>query len=160
MPITTPILSFIEEIMIKYNLEDDLVKDDFALQKQLSDKPDLSYRSVLKLLFGTKIKELRMAGKSLEEILPSVRLKTIIESLINKKSSYNELPGLIKKDLNLDDEKTNEIVGAIKNNIEIIKLINQPLSGEVIENHEEEANIEEEKINTTNKKSIANMLLR
>ena len=158
MPITTPILSLIEEIMIKYGLEDSLIENDLLLKKQLSEAEDLSYRFTMKLIFGEKIKEQKMAGKSLEEILPSMRLKRIIESLADKKVSYEDLPKLIKKDLGVDDIKANEISEAIKNNTDVIKLINQPIVETLDE--KEEDNSTEEKIDTTNKKSIANVLLK
>ena len=160
MPLTTQILSFIEDIMIKYGLEDNLIEGDLLLEKKLSEINDLSDRAALKLLFGEKIKEQEMAGKSLEEILPSIRLKRIIESLVDKKTSYSDLPKLIKRDLDVDDIKANEISEAIKNNAEIIKLINQPLVENAVEEDIDEKGDNKEKIDTENKKSIANVLLK
>ncbi|MFA5714158.1 MAG: hypothetical protein WC998_00275 [Candidatus Paceibacterota bacterium] len=159
MPLTKQTISFIEEIMIKYGLEDKLIENDALLKNKISGVEDLSERAVLKLLFGEKIKEQEMAGKSLEDILPSMRLKRILEKLVDKKISYKDLPGLIKSGLSTDQSMTDEIVKLIENNTELHAAINKPVENKIVE---EEITEEEsaQKIITENKKSIGNELLK
>ncbi|MFZ2390367.1 MAG: hypothetical protein WAW15_00925 [Minisyncoccales bacterium] len=158
MPITTPIVSFIEELMIKYHLEDNFIEGDPLLKEKLSETENISDRAVLKLIFGEKIKEQLKTGKSLEEFLPSMKIKRIIEGLLEKKYSSKDLPELIKTALNISDSEIKEISDAISSNVEILKLIAQPLSETDTEENINESTEEEKKV--INKKSIANILLK
>lgn len=158
MILNKEILSFIEEIMIKYGSENYLIEDDPLLKNKLSETKDLSERTVIKLIFGKKIKEQKMAGKSLEDILPSMRLKRILEELVNKKLSFKDLPELIKKELHTEQLIADEIEKLIENNAEIINLINNPIVSENIEEELEDESTK--KINTENIKSIGSELLK
>lgn len=159
MTLTDPIISFIEEIMMKYGLEDDLIKGDSLLEEELSEVKNLYERFALKFVFGKKINEQKRAGKSLEDILPSMRLKRILEKLINKKISYKDLPDLIKKDLHSDQATAEKISKLIEENKEIANILNGLIVEENVEGDDEAVEIEK-KESLESKKSIGSEFLK
>jgi|GEM_PF-2159800 len=158
MTINDYIISYIEEIMIKYGFENSLIENDLLLKKKLDEVKNLSERASLKLIFGEKIKDQQRSGKSLEDILPSMRMKRILEKLINKKVSYDDLQALIKEALNTDGATAKEISESIKKNPEIAEVINnQATESDKDEDFEEEF---ETGPNKEGKKSIGSELLK
>lgn len=157
--LTDDIISFIEEVMMTYGLEDGLINEDLLLKKKLSEVNSLSERASLKLLFGEKIKDQQKMGKSLEDILPSMKLKRILEKLIDKKISYSDLPNIIKIDLVVDDTIAKKISDSIKNSQKINDAVNNQITNDEL--IEEEIEEPEEVVGLSNtKKSIGGELLK
>jgi hypothetical protein len=116
------LLSFIEEIVVKYDLEKDLIENDADLKNVLSKAKDMSDRVFLKFIYSNKIANYEKQNLILD--IPSMRLKNIINNLIDKKISINDLPALIQQDLKISPEISEKITEDIKNNKEIIEEIN------------------------------------
>lgn len=114
--ITDSILSFIEEVVIQFDLEKDLTGDDLLLKKKLEETTDKSEWPVLKVFYGEKIRERLSKKEKIEDILPSAKLKNIIDDLTEKKTSYNDLPAIIEKGLKLSPEVSKEISKLIEKN--------------------------------------------
>ena len=111
------ILIFLADIIVKYNLEKELVDETF---NDIKDSQTIE-RSFA--LFFNDIIEKRMErGEKIEDFNPIVKLRLIIDSLINNKISYESLPSLIEKDLNISSEIANEIFLSIKENEDIKEL--------------------------------------
>jgi hypothetical protein len=159
MTLTDDIISFIEEVMMKYGLEDELIKGDSPLEKELSEVKNLYERFAIKFVFGQKIKQLRESGKSLEDILPSMKLKRILEKLINKKISFDDLPELIKNDLHTNQEVAEDISKSIEKNKEIVEILNGLTLNEDVEENDEIEELDK-KVDSENKKSIGGELLK
>lgn len=111
------ILIFLADIIVKYSLEKDLVDETF---NDLRNSQTLE-RSFA--LFFNDIIEKRMErGEKIEDFNPIVKLRLIIDSLINNKISYESLPSLIEKNLNISPKIANEIFLLIKENEDIKEL--------------------------------------
>lgn len=149
------LLSLIEEIVVKYDLEKDLIENDANLKNALSKAKDMSDRVFLKFTYSTRIADYEEQNLPLD--IPSIKLKNIINNLINKKISINELPKLIQQDLKISPEVSDKIAGDIKNNKEIIEEINttEPTK----ENNLSEEKLEKDTHKTTTK-SIGYELLK
>jgi len=150
-------ISYIEKVMIGHGLEDSLIENDLLLKKKLSEVKNLYERPAIKLIFGEKIIEQKDAGKTFEEILPSVRLKRILEKLIDKKMSFKDLSVVIENDLGTDKSTAEEISKSIEKNIGLIG----PAEEQIFNQNEEDAPQEaDRKKPAENKKSIGNELLK
>ena len=111
------ILIFLADIIVKYNLEKELVDETFNDIKE-SQTIERSFA----LFFNDIIEERVERGEKIEDFNPIVKLRLIIDSLINNKISYESLPSLIEKDLNISSEIANEIFLSIKENEDIKEL--------------------------------------
>ncbi len=93
------ILNLLEEIVDRYNLEENLIENDSRLKEKLSLAKTPEEKRVFKFLYSKKINEYIKLKKPLEEISTSIALKKIIKKLINKKISFEESEKEIKKTL-------------------------------------------------------------
>lgn len=109
------ILDLIEDIVVQYNLEENLTIDDPKLKEKLSSAKTLQERRVFKFLYSKKFKEYIQSKKPLEEISAFIKLKKIIESLINKKLSFGDAKNKIKEVLP-NQSSAEEISSSIINN--------------------------------------------
>jgi hypothetical protein len=115
------ILSFVEDIVSEYDLEKDILANDPALAKAIDEADDRADIPVIKILYSQKVKERLDSGMPIEDVLPSIKLTAIIDSLIKKSLSYDVLPEVIKKKLEVDSAISEKISDQIKNNAEILK---------------------------------------
>ena len=111
------ILIFLADIIVKYNLEKELVDETFNDIKE-SQTIERSFA----LFFNDIIEERVERGEKIEDFNPIVKLRLIIDFLINNDISYESLPSLIEKDLNISSEIANEIFLSIKENEDIKEL--------------------------------------
>lgn len=139
------ILFFIEEIMIKYGLEKELIDNDANLKDMLSRSKDIRDRVFFKFLYSEKIYNYEKNGIPLD--IPSIKLKKIIEDLIDKKISLNNLPKLIQDNLNISPEISKKITEEIEKNKEITDEMS------TIKADKEEDDITEETIEEETKKT-------
>ncbi|MFA5729804.1 MAG: hypothetical protein WC938_01030 [Candidatus Paceibacterota bacterium] len=150
------ILFFIEEIIIKYDLEKDLIENDSELKDALSKAEDIPERVFFKFIFSNKIANYEKQELPLD--IPSMKLKKIIEDLINKKESLSNLPTLIQENLKISPEISNKIAEEIRANKELMDEINSTKIPE--ENNDIEDNIESQKEEPKKTKSIGYELLK
>ena len=145
------LLFFVEEIMVKYGLEKDLIENDADLKKMLSEVKDIPERVFIKFFFSNKIENYEKQGLPVD--IPSIKLKGIIERLIDKKISLKDLPNIIQDELRITLEISEKISRDIEKNKEIVDEINtaNPLP---------EKSSEEEKVIDVPKKSIGLELLK
>jgi len=113
------VLSFIEEIVSKYELEKDLIEGDLLLKKKIQETTDISEIPIVKILYSEKVKERLDSGIPLEEVIPSIKLKNIINQIIKKEISYGELSKIIEEKLKIDKTVAEEISNLIQKNKEI-----------------------------------------
>lgn len=107
---------FTESIILQYHLEDDVVKKIPELEKKLKEahqqKDFLSARTSLKFLYS---------NNEDGAFPPTIILRKILTDLINKKISYEEIPIVIEKNLNIPAETAIQISEEIKNNPTVLK---------------------------------------
>jgi len=111
------ILIFLADIIVKYNLEKELVDETFNDIKE-SQTIERSFA----LFFNDIIEERVERGEKIEDFNPIVKLRLIIDFLINNDISYESLPSLIEKGLNVSSEVANEIFLLIEKNADIKEL--------------------------------------
>lgn len=117
-------LNFIENIVVQYDLEKNLIENDPLLEKKLQSAQTPEERRVVKFLHSQKIKEYLILKKPLEEISASIAIIKIIEKLINKEITFNDLGLFLKaamEKLNIDPKTIKEVSQSIKNNEKIIE---------------------------------------
>jgi hypothetical protein len=149
------ILSFIEKIIIEYDLEKEFIDNDADLKNVLSKAEDISDRVFLKFLYSSKITNYEKQNLPLD--VPSMKLKGIIENLINKKISPNELSSVIEKNLEISKDVSEKIAKEINENKEIIEEINS-IKPSQEENHPIED--DQKEVPKNNTKSIGFELLK
>jgi len=102
---STETLNFIENIVVRHGLEKDLVENDPVLEKNLQSAESPEERRVAKFLHSQKIKECLALKRPIEEVSASVAIVKIIEKLINKEITFNDLGEILKsalEKLNID----------------------------------------------------------
>ena len=111
------ILSIVEEIMVKYDLEKDIIENDATLKNKLSGIKNYSERIFIKYLYSEKINN--FIQKNLTPDIPSVKLREIVEELIDKKISFGDLPNIIEKRLKISPDISKKISVDLEGNKEI-----------------------------------------
>lgn len=153
-------LSFVEGIISAYKLEEDLLENDLLLKEKIEETDNLSDLPIIKILYSEKVKERLEKGVSLEEVLPSIKLKNILNKLIDKEIDYEELPKIIGEKLEVDESIAKKISDTIKKSPEISKERNTPITEKATEESNEPKKIPIEKQNIDNEKSIGYQLLK
>jgi hypothetical protein len=115
--INKKILIFLGDIILKYNLEKDIIDESYNSIDN-SDKLE----KTLALIFNDKVNGKVNNGERMEDFNPLIRLRLIIDDLINNQISYENLPKIIKEKLGVSDEEANSIYLSIKENKEIEKI--------------------------------------
>lgn len=133
--INNEIISFLGEIVIRYNLGKDFIDD-----QDLNNLDPLE--RAFALFFNKNVSERFKNGEDVMKSHPFFKLKFIIDDLINNIISYEDLPILIKNNLNLSSSESEEIYLLIKNNQEIKQL----KESKVIENNVIDREIKEKSI--------------
>ncbi|MDD3170176.1 MAG: hypothetical protein PHW71_00080 [Candidatus Pacebacteria bacterium] len=126
-------LNFIENVVVQYDLEKNLIENDPLLEKKLESAQNPEERRVVKFLYSQKIKEYLILKKPLEEISASIAIIKIIEKLINKEITFNDLDLFLKaamEKLNIDSKTIKEVSQSIKNNEKIIEDLAKDVAGD------------------------------
>jgi len=113
--INNEIISFLGEIIIKYNLGKDFVDN-----QELNNLDPLE--RAFALIFNKNVSERFKKGEDVMKSHPFFKLKFIIDKLINNIIDYEDLPILIKNNLNISSLEAEEIYLLIKKNQEIKRL--------------------------------------
>lgn len=123
------IIIFIEELMIKYGLEKELIENDVDLKSKLSQAKDIQERVFLKFTHSKEIENYEKQNIPIN--IPSVNLRKIIEKLINKKLPVDDLPSAIQENLKISPEMSKKISFDILNNSEIMNELNSNINAPV-----------------------------
>ncbi len=133
---STETLNFIEELVVQYDLEKNLVENDPLLKEWLESATTPEKKRVVKFLKSKKIKEYLALKKPLEEISASIAIAKVVEKLINKEITFDELEKELKLSLgklNINQKIIEEIAKRIADNENVIK----DMTEENIEEEEE-----------------------
>lgn len=114
------IISFLGEIILTYRLEKEIIDKSFNYLEN-SNKLE----KALSLFFNDRVMERIDRGENPEDFHPLLRLRLIIDDLINNNISYEDLPLLIKEKLGVSLLIANEISSSIEDNEDIKKLRNE-----------------------------------
>jgi hypothetical protein len=114
--INNDILSFIGEIIFKYDLAKDFIDD-----KNQKDE-DILVKTI-NLFFNEKVIERKKRGEDPADFHPLSKLTIIIDDLINERIFYAELPFIIQEKLELPLKDACDISLMIENNKQIIEAI-------------------------------------
>jgi hypothetical protein len=117
-------LNFIENIVVRYGLEKNLIEGDPALEKKLQLAESPEERRVTKFLQSQKIKECFALKKPVEEMSASVAIAKLTEKLINKEIAFDDFGGLLKsalENLNIDSKTIGEVAKIIENDKNVIE---------------------------------------
>ncbi|MFZ3054809.1 MAG: hypothetical protein WA091_02420 [Minisyncoccales bacterium] len=116
------IITFVEEIMVKYGLEKELIENDAVLKDKLSQAKDAQERVFFKFTYSKEIDNYEKQNIPID--IPSVRLREVIEKLIDKKITIDNLPTVIQENLKISPETSKKISEEILNNDEIMNELN------------------------------------
>lgn len=122
------IISFLGEIILAYRLEKEIIDKSFNYLEN-SNKLE----KALSLFFNDRVMERIDKGENPEDFHPLLRLRLIIDDLINNNISYEDLPLLIKEKLGVSLLIANEISSSIEDNEDIKKLRNEEDTEEIEE---------------------------
>jgi len=142
------IISFLGEIILTYRLEKEIIDKSFNYLEN-SNKLE----KALSLFFNDRVMERIDRGENPEDFHPLLRLRLIIDDLINNNISYEDLPLLIKEKLGVSLLIANEISSSIEDNEDIKKLRNE-------EDTEEKEEYLDSKEATIKEKTIGYELLK
>lgn len=142
------IISFLGEIILAYRLEKEIIDKSFNYLEN-SNKLE----KALSLFFNDRVMERIDRGENPEDFHPLLRLRLIIDDLINNNISYEDLPLLIKEKLGVSLLIANEISSSIEDNEDIKKLRNE-------EDTEEKEEYLDSKEATIKEKTIGYELLK
>jgi hypothetical protein len=121
--LTFEIEDFIEDIALMYGLDDAFIEEDPLLKETLGPITDPAERITIKLLYSKRIEECLKAKQPLETFVPSAMLGRIIENLINKDISIEELKEAIENRLRLPPSSAREIAQKISENEKVLEAI-------------------------------------
>lgn len=150
------IMLFIESVVFEYNLEKDFIDGDVLLKEKMSDVTDLAERISNKFLYSQQIISHLKNDRPLEEILVSFKIKKIIEQLVNKIITFEDLHLLLSQSIKASPEIIKSIEEKIKVNPQIKNAIESEIEGLAEEKIDDEEVVNEK----TNTKSIGNILLK
>lgn len=125
--------NFIEDIIARYELEKTLFEGDPVLEKKLQTAKSLEEKRVIRFLNSQKIKDCLELKKPLEEVSAFVAIAKLIEKLINKEITFNDLDKRLEsalEKLNIRPKTIEEVSQIIKNNERIIKETNEEIDKE------------------------------
>lgn len=157
--ISTDIVYFIEEIVLEYDLEKDFIEGDVLLKEKMAGVTDLAERISTKLLYSQVIDNYINNDKPLDEVSASFKIKKIIEQLINKKISFDDLNTLLSQSIKASPEIIKSVEEKIRTNTSIKELMDNEAEIDK-ENKEIVIDTEENLKKNTNTKSIGNILLK
>lgn len=121
---STETFNFIEELVMQYDLEKNLLENDPLLAARIKLAKTPEERRVIKFLQSKKIKECLDFKKPLEEVSASVAIAKVVEKLINKEIAIDDLEKELKlslEKLNVEQKTIEEIAKKIANNENVIK---------------------------------------
>ncbi|MDD5696501.1 MAG: hypothetical protein PHO90_00815 [Candidatus Pacebacteria bacterium] len=119
--VTTEIKKFIENLVLKYGIEDDFINRDPVLKQNLELVSDPEERLFIKALYSQEIKDCLNTNRPLEEVLASVTIKKLIEKFINKEIGLGDIEKSLEQKLNLSANTAKEIAKSIIENQQVIK---------------------------------------
>ena len=112
------IIPFLGEIVLKNKLEKDIVDDSF----DYSEKTTLLEKT-LSMIFNDVVIKRMKNGERIAQFHPFVKLRNIVDKLINNLITYEDVNPLLKEEFGFSEEKAEEISLLIKNNKDIKELI-------------------------------------
>lgn len=112
------IISFLGEIILKNKLEKDVVDSSF----DYSEKTTLLEKT-LSMIFNDVVIKRMENGERIAQFHPFVKLRNIVDQLINNLITYEDVSPLLKEEFGFSEEKAEEISLLIKENKDIKELI-------------------------------------
>jgi hypothetical protein len=122
--------NFLENIIFKYNLEEDFINRDSELKKNLEKITDPSERITTKLLYSKEINNYLDQKTPLENFIPSFMLNKITERLINNEFPIEKLKEELELKLKIPPSLSIEIAQKLVENPEILKMIDEEIAPE------------------------------
>jgi hypothetical protein len=129
--IDTNILSFLGEIILTYKLEKGIIDKKFDYSKN-SNKLE----SAFSLFYNDEVMKRIDERKDPADFCPIIKLKLIIDKLINNEIFYEDLSFLIKDEFEVSLLLASEISSSIKNNKDIKNLKDSEDKEEYLEENE------------------------
>ncbi|MFZ3057559.1 MAG: hypothetical protein WA092_00785 [Minisyncoccales bacterium] len=126
------ILPFVEELVVKYELEKNTIENDEILKNKLSGVSNYSERVFIKFLYSDELKNSIINDIPLNT--PFAKIKKIIDGLINKKIGKDNLSLTLQKELVISPEISEKIAEDILGNKDIM---NEVIAVKIIENEKE-----------------------
>ena len=111
------VIAFLGEIILKNKLEKDVVDSSF----DYSEKTPLLEKT-LSMIFNDVVAQRIEKGERIAQFHPFVKLRNIVDRLINNSIGYEEVAPLLKEEFNFSEEKAKEIASLIKENKDIKEL--------------------------------------
>ncbi|MDD2274828.1 MAG: hypothetical protein PHI91_03505 [Candidatus Pacebacteria bacterium] len=116
--INDKIIAFLGEIILKNNLEKDVIDSSFDYSERT---PILE--KTLSMIFNDVVTQRMENGERIAQFHPFVKLRNIIDRLINNLINYEDVLPLLKEEFDFPKEKAKEISLLIEGNKEIKELI-------------------------------------
>ncbi|KUK49670.1 MAG: hypothetical protein XE08_0333 [Parcubacteria bacterium 32_520] len=112
------IISFLGKIILENKLEKDVVDDSF----DYSEKTTILEKT-LSMVFNDVVIKRMENGERIDQFHPFVKLRNIVDQLINNLITYEDVAPLLKEEFGFSEEKAKEISLLIKENKDIKELI-------------------------------------
>jgi len=116
--INDKIIVFLGEIILKNNLEKDVIDSSF----DYSEKTPILEKT-LSMIFNDVVTQRMENGEGIAQFHPFVKLRNIIDRLINNLINYEDVLPLLKEEFDFPKEKAKEISLLIEENKDIKELI-------------------------------------
>jgi len=116
--INDKIIVFLGEIILKNNLEKDVIDSSF----DYSEKTPILEKT-LSMIFNDVVTQRMENGERVSQFHPFVKLRNIIDRLINNLINYEDILPLLKEEFDFPKEKAKEISLLIEENKDIKELI-------------------------------------
>ena len=116
--INDKIIVFLGEIILKNNLEKDVIDSSF----DYSEKTPILEKT-LSMIFNDVVTQRMENGERVSQFHPFVKLRNIIDRLINNLINYEDVLPLLKEEFDFPKEKAKEISLLIEENKDIKELI-------------------------------------
>jgi len=116
--INDKIIAFLGEIILKNNLEKDVIDSSFDYSERT---PILE--KTLSMIFNDVVTQRMENGERIAQFHPFVKLRNIIDRLINNLINYEDILPLLKEEFDFPKEKAKEISLLIEENKDIKELI-------------------------------------
>lgn len=116
--INDKIIAFLGEIILKNNLEKDVIDSSFDYSERT---PILE--KTLSMIFNNVVTKRMENGEGIAQFHPFVKLRNIIDRLINNLINYEDILPLLKEEFDFPEEKAKEISLLIEGSKEIKELI-------------------------------------
>jgi hypothetical protein len=100
---------FIEQIVVDFGLENDLIENDPTLKQALAKSKNLSSRIATKLFYSKKVKEAFESQKPISDVLVSAAISKITKDILNKEIDASQFSSVLQDKLKISTEVAEEI---------------------------------------------------